>query len=136
MNYSGIEQDDDIASSIDGYISSDFLQAFYNLEACKEYVGGDHILSKIGCIIRWNWDHALVQWTMSKRLIMDSKQIGVKRITRKQLKTVLARVIDAIHSCLDFMRTHKLSKDIKLEQFIIDIAEAFWSVPTSINERK
>ena len=46
VNYSGIEQDDDIASSIDGYISSDFLQAFDNLEDCKEYVGGDRILSK------------------------------------------------------------------------------------------
>jgi len=70
---------------------------------------------------------------------MDSKQSGLKAATRKKFRTVLPRVSDAVHSCLDFMAAEfngAAATEHEIEQLVPDVTDAFWSVPTPLDERR
>jgi hypothetical protein len=126
-----------MATAVKGYVDAGYLAEFDTLEDCEAFVGGTPVLNKLGKVIRHKWSDG--KWTTKARLIMDSKQSGLKYSTRKQVRTVLPRVSDAIHSSLDFMATafHNQSPaDEDMEQLVLDVTDAFWAVPTRPDERR
>jgi len=49
-NYEGVEDDSEAAVAIDQYLSKGYLMKFDTLEELQQFVGGQPVLSKLGCI--------------------------------------------------------------------------------------
>ena len=82
-NYSGVEEHEVTAAELQGHIDAGHLAEFDSYEELASYVGGKPILNKIGLIIK-------VRGGVSKaRMILDTKESGLKRITTKTQRVTL-----------------------------------------------
>ena len=89
-NYSGVEEHEVTATELQGHIDAGHLAEFDSYEELASYVGGKPILNKIGLIIK-------VRNDVSKaRMILDTKETGVKRIMTKTQTVAPPKIFDAV----------------------------------------
>ncbi len=128
VNYSGIEEDDDLAEQMQGYADSGFVKVFRDLRSCSEYLGGKPVLSRLGCVVKERFGK------IKKRVIVDSKQSGVSRTASLGFRSVLPRVLDLVFDTLELMSDLSITENI--EYFVLDFVDAFWQLPLAHAERK
>ena len=69
-----------------------------------------------------------------KRVILDCKQSGVSRKTKRRYKVSLPKITDVVRDILVLLASR--CQDEGIELFILDFSDAFWNVPLSPAERK
>ena len=89
--------------------------------------GGEPILKKIGLILK------VRNGVSNTRMLLDTKQSGVKRITGKYQRVVLPRIFDAI-LCLLLLFPQVRQVVESISAFVLDFNEAFWQVPIRPDE--
>ena len=84
--------------------------------------------------LRYKWDSMTKSWKLKKRIIMDSNRSGVKAASKRQYKSVLPRVTDAVSSLLQALNDNTDGEST--EQFVIDATDAFWELGLHPSERR
>ena len=133
-NYQGVEDDSEAAGAIQQYLSKGYLRKFDNLEELRKSVGGQPVLSKLGCIKKMKFNPDTKQYTQKVRIILDCKQSNVSVRAARTHKSVLPRVSDAVKAALSLSADR--AQDELVQMFIIDIVDAFWLIPLRQAERK
>ena len=132
-NYHGVEESEEAAKALQGYIDKGYLTPFDTLEECTQAVGGRPVLSKLGCIVKTKVND-LGQAVTKVRIILDAKQSGVTSATERRFKNELPRVTDAVSDLLHLMSSLKPGETVV--QFVADVVDAFWLVPLAPCERR
>jgi hypothetical protein len=133
-NYQGVEENQEAAKALQGYIERGFLTSFDTLEDCVRYLGNKKpILSKLGCVIKTKTNE-LGQEITKTRIILDAKQSHVTRATKKLYKSELPRMSDAVYDALALMSTACPGEVVT--QLVADIVDAFWLIPLNPEEQK
>lgn len=133
-NYSGVEENPEAAKAISAYISKGYLSVHDNLSSCRDELGGEEpVLSRLGCIVKRKVNEFGVEIEKT-RIISDAKQSGVTSATERRYKSILPRIVDAVHDILSLMSTIKPGEIVT--QMIADICDAFWLIPLHQTERK
>ncbi len=133
-NYQGVEEDSEAANAIQQYLSKGYLKKFDSLEELRHFVGGQPVLSKLGCTKKMKFNPDTKQYTQKVRIILDCKQSNVSVKAARTHKSVLPRVSDAVQAAL-YLSADKTS-DEQVQMFIVDIVDAFWLIPLRQAERK
>ena len=68
---------------------------------------------------------------MKRRLILDSRESGVTQVARKNRRIVLPSVNELVFDGLAGLRTRQ-----EIEFLVLDISDAFWTLPLRQRERK
>ena len=97
-------------------------------------MGGQPILSKLGCIKKLKFNSDTQSYTHKVRIILDCKQSKVSTSSKRTHKSILPRVSDAVQSAL--MLSADLRNDELVSLVIIDIIDAFWLIPLRHCERR
>ena len=133
-NYQGVEDDAEAAKAIQQYLSKGYLKKFDSLEELRHFVGGQPVLSKLGCIKKMKFNPDTKQYTQKVRIILDCKQSNVSVKAARTHKSVLPRVSDAVQAAL-YLAADKTHEE-QVQMLIIDIVDAFWLIPLRQAERK
>ena len=139
LNHGCLDNDPDAVAIISEYVDKGFLHRCGSLEECKKFLGGaDPILNKFACIEKYKWVDATGEWKVKRRIIMDSLRSGVKAASRRQYKSVLPRITDAIASLIKAMKecAEMPMSEEEVEQFVIDATDAFWELGLRPEERR
>lgn len=128
VNYKGIDEDQVVAEQIAKYRDLGYLQEFDSYERCRNYLGGEPVLSRFGLVVRTKMGKT------KKRLILDVKQSQVKYSTRRTHRVPLPRGTDVAIDALESAR--ELASEEALEFMVLDFKEAFWNVPLAKAERR
>ena len=129
VNYSGTEQDNEVASELDRQVRAGYAISFDTLEECEAYLKASPVLSKIGVIRRMR------NGKLKIRMVVDSKQSGVSRATRKFERTLLPRALDVVLDAMDLMQSSS-SQGTTLQFMVADFRDAFFILPNSPSERR
>lgn len=109
-----------------GQIISILLQAPQEL---THFLGGEApILSKIGLIIQ---EH---NGEVKKRIILDTKQSGLKHCSSRHQRVFLPRLLDAITQGLNLLSIGGSGEGV--DWLVLDFSDAFWQVPLDPPERR
>ena len=127
-NYDGVNENVDAANTLEGYHKAEYIKVTETWEECKDYLGADPVVSKLGCISRIKYGR------LKHRLILDSKRSGVSRAATLPVRSVLPRLMDIIFETLESMS--ELMYDEDLLYFVLDFIDAFFLVPLSKKERR
>ena len=133
-NYFGVETDSDASKAIAQYFEKGYLKCFDTLDQLRGFVGGQPILSKLGCIKKLKFNSDTQSYTHKVRIILDCKQSKVSTSSKRTHKSILPRVSDAVQSAL--MLSADLRNDELVSLMIIDIIDAFWLIPLRHCERR
>ena len=126
-NYAGVEENVATETELQSHIDMQHIIAFDTCEELTEYVGGGKvILNKIGLIEKVRNGKKKV------RMILDTKQSDVKRITGKAQRVTLPRLFDAVLHMLSLMSL--FAGDVGA--FVLDFTNAFWQVPINRREQR
>lgn len=125
-SYETVEDCPHALEELNRLVAAGFVRRFASLEACRDFLGGDDPkISKFGQVIRER------DGKTKRRLILDSKESGITRCARKHQRIVLPTVNDYIFDALDMM-----AAGMPTEGLIMDVTDAFWSLPLRKGERK
>ena len=115
VNYDGFDDDDDAWREFQSFVNRDppMLKQCDTLQECRSFLQAEPVLSRFG--------------NTNKRIILDEKQSGVTRHTRRTHGLLLHRASDAVNDGLGMADGMQRSEDI--EQMVLDIVDAFWTVP-------
>jgi hypothetical protein len=121
-NYAGVETHEVTESELSQHVAKGHIASFNSMAELRERVGGDPVLSKLGLIIKTRNGKA------KARLILDTKQSGIKYVTGKCQRVTLPRLFDAVLRLLSLMAlTPSLGGDVSA--FVLDFSDAFWQIP-------
>jgi len=98
-NYSGVEDDDEVAEELQRLEAARYVRKFGTLEQATKYLKGAPILSKLGVIRKTR------NGVTKNRLVVDSKRSRVSSATSGFERTLLPRSLDVVHDSLDLMAT-------------------------------
>ena len=84
---SGIDDDPLVMATLEGYIKAGYLRVFEDIDSCRNYLGSEPVISRLGCITRQRLGKT------KRRVILDSKQSGVSRAAGLAYRSVLPRVL-------------------------------------------
>ena len=127
INYSGFDEDDEAFKELMGFVVAGKLRAYPTLKSCAADLGAEPVLSRFGLIVKTK------NGKTKRRIILDCKQSGLSKKTRRRFRIVLPRLTDAVRDILILM-IEQLPEE-KIEEFILDFSDAFWAVPLSKPER-
>lgn len=133
-NYSNVEDNDAAVEAILNYHKKGYIKQFDSLDQVRKYLGAEPILSKFGCISKQKTNPVTGKTKMKHRIILDSKESSIVRVTNRQFKSVLPRATDAAFGTVDMLRNRTDAEDAAL--FVIDIMDAFWLLPLHKDERR
>ena len=91
-------------------------------------MGGQPILNKIGLIVREK------NGEVKKRMILDTKQSGLKDCAAKHQRVLLPRLLDTITQALNLLSKCQDGEDVDF--FVLDYCDAFWQIPLHPEERR
>ena len=133
-NYAGVEEHAVTEEELQLHIDAGHLAEFDSYEDLSKFVGATEedpaILSKLGLIIKER------NGVQKARMILDTKESGVGRLSGKYQRVILPRLFDAIirllflMSCMEGEATHAVLA------FVLDFTQAFWQIPIRPEERK
>jgi hypothetical protein len=141
-NYAGIDGDPDIDKEVKRIIGNKYVDRYASVEAAEAALGAPVILSKIGAVKKWKQSKDVHSgWKsliLKMRMVIDSKQSGVSRATRKQERTQLPRASDIVKDVMSLLApfASHLKLDELLEFLIADFRDAFFIIPNHPKERR
>jgi hypothetical protein len=100
QNYAGVDGDPDIDTEVDRILTNEYAVSFKTLDDAEAALGGKVILSKIGAVKKWR------NFVFKMRMVIDSKESGVSRATRKQERTRLPRASDVVKDVMMLLFTY------------------------------
>ena len=131
-NYPGVEENQITDAELASHLEKGHLAAFDTYEEMRLYVDAQTppILNKLGLIVK-------VRNGITKaRMILDTKQSGVKTITGQLQRVILPRLFDAILQLLYVLCLVLDGDDTAIEAFVLDFSDAFWQIPIAREEQK
>ena len=132
-NYEGVESNPAAKRAIQGYIDKGYLQPFDTLDECIAALGGEPVLSRLGCISTTKISPEGLK-VEKHRIILDAKQSSVTAATSRKFRSVLPRLTDAVNDVLALMSSRADGEFV--EQLVADVTDAFWLIPLSPSERR
>ena len=126
INYAGFDKDEDAFQELMSFTKRQKLLSFKNLKECEQKLGRKPHLSRFGLLTR------IRNGKMKKRVILDCKQSGLSRRTRRKYKVILPKVTDCVRDVL-ILSTHK-ERDQAILVFVLDFIDAFWNIPLDPEE--
>ena len=105
-----------------------FLASFDTLEECVAFLDDQPVLSRFALIVK------VKDGKTKKRTILDAKQSGVTKSSRKMFRVILPRPTDAINDALDLLAL--CEHDETVDFLVLDCVDAFWNVPLRKSERR
>ena len=133
-NYVGVEDNQDALQALESYASKGYLRKFQTLDGLRAHLGGEPILSKLGCIVKTKTNPVTGISTKKSRIILDCRRSSVSKVAHRTHKSVLPRVSDAIQSTLALMGDCRGDETVTF--LIADIVDAFWLIPLKKCERR
>ena len=127
QSYAGVERCEHALTEVKRLHDAGYLDAHTSLSSCTDALDGETpVVSKFGQIIKPKPDGSV-----KRRLILDAKESGVTPIARKNERILLPSVSDLVWDAL-----HILQEGKQLRWFVMDIKDAFWTLPTRKRERR
>ena len=126
-NYSGVESDVDVAKEVERIIDQKHVLRFKSVKDATRYLKAKPVLSKIGAIKK------VRNGKLKCRMVIDSKQSGISKATRKHERTLLPRALDVVQDGLSLLG---IGPDMTLEFLVADFRDAFFIVPNKRSERR
>ena len=105
------------------------MAEFDPFEELRSFVGGEAILNKFGVIEK------VRNGVTRARIILGTKQSGVKHITGKFQRVMLPMLFGAVLRMLLLLPQITSTTDA-ISAFVFDYKEAFWQVPIRPDERQ
>lgn len=127
-SYESVEQDEHAWAEVQRLTGLGYLKQFDDLEKCKQEVGDVPVVSKFGMIIKERGGR------IKRRLILDSKESGVTQCARKNQRILLPSVISLVFDILAIGGKARSPQSIEL--LVLDVTDAFWTLPLRPKERK
>lgn len=107
------------------------IRAFDTYSELAAFVdSGEPILNKLGLIVKTR------NGITKARVILDTKQSGVKRITSHAQRVTLPTLFDAILQILFLLSCMSEGSTDGVSAFVLDFSDAFWQIPISPAEQK
>ena len=114
-----------------GHLAKGHLVAFDTHAELAAFVDSDEpILNKLGLIAKTR------NGITKARMILDTKQSGVRRITSQAQRVTLPRLFDAILQMLYLLSCIEEGSAVGVSAFVLDSPDAFWQIPISPAEQK
>lgn len=135
-NYYGVEEDEAVFEIIKSYRRKGYLQAFNSLDAVKQFLGDNTVLTKVGAVRKERVTPS-GEKKIKTRIIVDSKQSGISRAAVHTHKSNLPLITQTVRSAIALMDNDDFDPDTHgLELLITDVSDAFWLVPLRKSERR
>ena len=116
------------------HVDEGHLAEFDSYQDMAELVGATPeepaIMNKLGLIIKER------NGVQSARLILDTKESGVGKLTGEYQRVILPRLFDAVLRLLFLMSCMTGDACQMVESFVLDFTQAFWQIPIRPEERK
>jgi len=118
-----------------------FMRSFASPEEVIDFVGGEFVESKLFILTK------TTAGVTKHRVLLDCKQSKVSTSSAKAERVLLPRAKDVVSHALQ-LATHNhdwtssteveisTEDDDRVEAFVIDVSDAYWSVPAAPEERK
>lgn len=118
-NYQGVEENQHAIQAIQEYYEKGYLRKCDGLEEVKAAVGGNPVLSKLGCITKEKYNSETGKYVAKVRIILDCRRSGVSKAADRRHKVVLPRITDAVASALRLLSHSRQGEQVEL--FIADV---------------
>ena len=105
------------------------MAAFDTYADLEAFFCGKPVLNKLGLIVKTR------NGVTKARMILDSKESGVKWITAKTQRVILPRLFVAVLRML-FLLSLITSVAESVSAFVLDFSDAFWQIPIHAEERR
>ena len=132
QNYAGVEEQETTDAELTAHLAKGHIMAFDTYQELCDFVGSANpILNKLGLIAKTR------NGITKARMILDTKQSGVKLITSQGQRVTLPRLFDAILQLLFLQAVMTTDADSEsVTAFVLDFSDAFWQIPISPAEQK
>ena len=125
-NYPGVEEQDVTDTELSSHLQQGHLAAFDSYAELAAYVGSSPILNKLGLIVKTR------NGITKSRMILDTKESGVKTITSQAQRLTLPSPFDAILQILFLLAC--VASGVSgawemVETFVLDFSDAYWQIP-------
>ena len=131
QNYPAVEEQAITDTELTSHLDKGHIVAFDTYAELWKFVNSSKpILNKLGLIAKTRNGISKV------RMILDTKQSGVKRITSQAQRVTLPRVFDAILQLLFLQSVVASGDSTAVSAFVLDFSDAFWQLPISPAEQK
>ena len=127
-NYPGVEEQEITAQELQQHLDKGHIAAFDTEEELVAHVGEGHVLNKLGLIVKTR------NGITKARMILDTKESGVKYITSQFQRVTLPRLFEAILALL--VVASCATDAINVEAFVLDFSDAYWQIPINTDEQK
>lgn len=127
-NYAEVEEDQEVATEIERLVNEGYIARFASLEACRDFLKSDPVLSKLGVILKIRFDK------IKRRLILDCKRSHVNAGSVQVERIILPIVTDAIEDALSLLHLADDGEDV--EWMVLDFVDAFWLIPLLTVEQR
>ena len=130
-NYPGVEEQDITDAELAAHLAKGHLRAFDTHAELADFFNDDEpIMSKLGLIIK------TPNCITKARMILDTKQSGVKRITSQAQRVTPPRLFDAILQMLYLLSCIEEGSTAGVSAFVLEFPDAFRQIPISPAEQK
>ena len=120
-----------IRSEVTEMTDKGWMRQFKSASEVESFVGGKFVVSKLFVQVQVKGD------TVKNRVLMDCKRSLVSASSQKGERVFLPRTVDCIFDTLEVMRHSPGGPSGKDTEFLVlDIADAFWSIPLHPDERR
>ena len=127
----GVEGQDITYAELTAHLAKGHLAAFDTYAELQEFVDcPEPILNKLGLLVETR------NGITKARMILDTKQSGVKRITSQAQRVLLPRLFDAILQGLLVLPRITSGSDSSVSAFVLDFSDAFWQIPIAPSEQQ
>ena len=125
-SYASVEACPHAQAEVDRLVEAGFVTRCPTLHDLEHVIGpGTKVVSKFGQVIKEK------SGEVKRRLILDARESGVTVCARKNQRIVLPSMNDLVFDALDLLATKQ-----ECEHFILDIKDAFWTLPLVREERR
>lgn len=130
-SYPGVEEQDITDAELTAHLAKGHLAAFDSHAVLQEFMDCPKpILNKLGLIVTTG------NGITKARMILDTEQRSVKRITSQAQRVLLPRLFDAILQILFFLIRVTNGSDSSVSAFVLDFSDAFWQMPIALSEQQ
>ena len=120
QNYPGVEEQAITDAELTSHLEKGHIMAFDTYAELCEFVDSPNpIMNKLGLIVKTR------NGITKARMILDTKQSGVKRITSQAQRVTLPRLFDAILQLLFLQSVVAAGDSTSVSAFVLDFSDAF-----------
>ena len=134
QNYPGVEDAEVTATELQAHLDKGHIVGFESYDELAEFVQGRPVLSKLGLILKTRNN------ITKARLILDTKESGIKLATSQWHRVILPRLYDAILQLPALLAlpdgSEKETIAASVEALVLDFSDAYWQIPIRKEEQR